>query len=190
MSPRRATSSTARRTAAEGSRPGGAPASRTGAGAIEDDLPFPVPIGAILGLARLTEHALDEVSLTLPQYRLLGFCAIGPRTPSEVATWLGVRKQSVTRQLDALVRTGLLERTVDAEDRRRVLHGATPAGWAVLDRGQAALDDYLDLVLATVEESDRDLVHAGLAAAGRALNRAWHLTAAADEDPATALRRA
>jgi DNA-binding MarR family transcriptional regulator len=149
-----------------------------------------VPIGAILGLARLTEHALDEVGLTLPQYRLLGFCAIGPRTPSDVATWLAVRKQSVTRQLDALVQAGFLERTADPTDRRRVLHGATPAGWAVLDRGQAALDDYLRLVLATVDPTDRDLVHAGLEAAGRALNEAWRLTADADDDPATALRRA
>ena len=156
----------------------------------DDELPFPLPIGAILGLARLTEHALDEVGLTLPQYRLLGFCAIEPRTPSQVATWLSVRRQSVTRQLDVLVRAGVLERTIDPHDRRRLLHGATPSGQAVLDQGQAVVDDYLALVLATLDGPDRELVHAGLAAAGRALNRAWEITAGTDDDPAAVLRRA
>jgi DNA-binding MarR family transcriptional regulator len=165
-------------------------AAHAAAGDGADELPFPVPIGAILGLARLTEHALDEVGLSLAQYRLLGFCAITPRTPSEVAIWLSVRKQSVTRQLDALVQAGLLDRTVDPGDRRRLLHGATAAGWEVLDRGQAVVDDYLALVLATVDPPDRDLVQAGLAAAGRALNRAWDLIADTDGDPAEAIRRA
>ena len=155
-----------------------------------DELPFPLPIGSILGLARLAEQALDGVGVSLAQYRVLGFCAMEPRTPSQVAIWLSVRRQSVTRQLDALVQSGFLERTVDPHDRRRLLHGITPAGHAVLEHGRAAVDDYLALVLATIDEPDRELVQAGLAAAGRALNRAWELVADADDIEGAAQRLA
>lgn len=194
MSQRSATPSTP--TAADrSSRKSADPRPRTGHPRTTDpstleELPFPLPIGSILGLARLAEHALDGIGVSLAQYRLLGFCAIEPRTPSQVATWLSVRRQSVTRQLDALVRSGALERNVDPHDRRRLLHGITPAGQAVLDQGQVAVDEYLALVLATIDDPERDLVHAGLAAAGRALNRAWELVSDADDIEVPAQRLA
>jgi DNA-binding MarR family transcriptional regulator len=141
----------------------------------DDEMSAPMPIGAILGLARLAEYALDEVGLTIAQYRLLGFCSIEPTTPSEVAKWLSIRKQSVTRQLDWLVNAGLLERQSDPGDRRRAVHTVTQDGQRVLDRGELLVHQYLTLVLAMLDEPAREVVHEGLHTAGVALHRAWAL---------------
>jgi DNA-binding MarR family transcriptional regulator len=134
-----------------------------------------MPIGAMLGLARLAEYALDEVGLTVAQFRLLGFCSIEPTTPSEVAKWLSIRKQSVTRQLEWLVEAGLLERRADPGDRRRAVHRVTRKGRRVLDRGELLVDRYLALVLTMLDEPERELVQDGLHTAGVALQRAWAL---------------
>lgn len=127
----------------------------------------------IVGLSRMVELALDEVDLTLAQYRLLGFCANGPTTPTEVAVWLSVKKQSVTSQLDALVQRGFLERESDDDDRRRSLHVVTPLGRKQLANAELAIETYFDAVLSTLTAADRKRVTTGLSMAGTALGRIW-----------------
>jgi DNA-binding MarR family transcriptional regulator len=68
---------------------------------------------------------------------------------SHVIADLGVSKQTASQLVDTLVVRGYLERSVDPEDRRRVLVVLT-------ERGKAASD----AVFATVEEIDARLVAA------------------------------
>jgi DNA-binding MarR family transcriptional regulator len=148
------------------------------------DVAFANHARIIVALARLLDLAVEGAGLTVAQYRLLGFFARGPSTPSEIAHWLGVRKQSVTRQLDALVQEGLLARRVDEHDRRRVVHTVTPAGRRVLDGAEAAIEAYLEAVLATVSPTRAASVRRGLDTAGIAFTRAWdQARAEAGESP-------
>ena len=68
---------------------------------------------------------------------------------SDVIADLGVSKQTASQLVDTLVVRGYLERSVDPDDRRRVLVTLT-------ERGRAASD----AVFATVEEIDARLVAA------------------------------
>ena len=66
---------------------------------------------------------------------------------SDVIADLGVSKQTVSQLIDTLVVRGYVDRTVDPQDRRRILLTLT-------ERGRAASD----LVFATVQEIDARLV--------------------------------
>jgi DNA-binding MarR family transcriptional regulator len=66
---------------------------------------------------------------------------------SDVIADLGVSKQNASQLIDTLVLRGYLERTVDPDDRRRVLLART-------ERGEAASE----VVFSTVKEIDERLV--------------------------------
>ena len=58
----------------------------------------------------------------------------GPLSPTAIAERLLVTTASVTSLLDTLERRGLLERTADPDDRRRLLVALTEAGRVVVDQ--------------------------------------------------------
>ncbi|HYL07082.1 MAG TPA: MarR family transcriptional regulator [Candidatus Udaeobacter sp.] len=70
--------------------------------------------------------------LTFGQRRLLRRLREGPRSAGALASELGVAAPSLTRQLQKLEDKGLIVRTMDPEDRRRVVVTLTPAGDKVL----------------------------------------------------------
>jgi DNA-binding MarR family transcriptional regulator len=78
---------------------------------------------------------------------VLGLVERGVSTLGDVIADLSVSKQTASQLVDTLVVRGYLERTVDVDDRRRVLVTLT-------ERGRAASD----AVFATVEEIDARLV--------------------------------
>jgi DNA-binding MarR family transcriptional regulator len=78
---------------------------------------------------------------------VLGLVAPDGTALSDVIADLGVSKQTASQLVDTLVVRGYLERTVDPDDRRRVLVALT-------ERGRAASD----IVLATAEQVDARLV--------------------------------
>src|SRR3954447_8416675 len=140
------------------------------------DAPAPFGTGArvIAALARTVEIALDGAELTLAQYRIVSYLIDRPAIPTHLATWLGVRKQSMTRQLDGLVQRGLIERRTAEDDRRRVIYTVTPSGRTALRRTERRLELILDALLAHLddEEAAGDVRH-GLDIAGVALARAF-----------------
>lgn len=121
-------------------------------------------------LAKVVERALDEVELSLAQYRLLGNLADGPSQASTLAERLIVSRPSVTALADGLVERGLVTRAGTADDRRRVMHGLTPAGRKVLARADAAIEHRLEALSAELTEPDRRRAFRGLTVWGRALD--------------------
>jgi DNA-binding MarR family transcriptional regulator len=80
---------------------------------------------------------------------VLGLIESGVSSLSDVIADLGVSKQTTSQLVDTLVIRGYLERSVDPDDRRRMLVTLT-------ERGKAASD----AVFATVKKVDAQLVAA------------------------------
>src|SRR5699024_5887095 len=74
-----------------------------------------------------------------------------PVRPSDLAVSLGVDRSIVSRQIDTLVRAGLVDRTPDPSDGRAALLVASSSGRSVNARLRTARANWLARVLATVE---------------------------------------
>jgi DNA-binding MarR family transcriptional regulator len=87
---------------------------------------------AFLAVISLTEpYSMDfwrAHELTLMQVRCLRRLRGGPLTAGDLARRLGLSAASMTRLLERLESRGLVQRTMDIEDRRRVLVELTEAG--------------------------------------------------------------
>ena len=85
---------------------------------------------------RFSEDAARTAGLTPNQHQLMlavrGFPS-GEPTISDLAEWLQLRHNSTVELVQRAVDAGLLERHVDAEDRRRQRLALTAGGEAVLD---------------------------------------------------------
>ncbi len=84
-------------------------------------------------LSRHLEHALNEVGLTLPQYRLLLFLEKRPDAANRLAANLHVRPPSLTALVDGMEARGFVDRSTDPDDRRKVRIVITEAGSNLLE---------------------------------------------------------
>ena len=91
-------------------------------------------------IAKQVELGLEEVGLSLPQYRILSLLDAGPEISSALADRLAVRPPSVTAVVDGLVARDLVERAHSEDDRRRVSHVLTASGRYLL----ASADDAVE----------------------------------------------
>lgn len=121
---------------------------------------------AIARLSKRLETALGAVDLSLPQYRLLVFLSRRAELASGLAGQLSVSPPTVTTLVDGLVARGLVERTSDPDDRRKVRHELTSNGRRALLAADEALDERLRALAA----------HLSPAQARRALEglELWH----------------
>lgn len=94
-------------------------------------------IRAIADLVSIVEPRLlalwRETEMTFGQRRVLRELRVGPRSAGQVAAALGISAPTLTRQLTKLEDRGLLVRTADTGDRRRVLVVLTASGRKALD---------------------------------------------------------
>lgn len=88
----------------------------------------------VLGRMRLLSLAWPYEALTQTQIRTLMLLEEAPAPMSSIASSLTVVLPSATRIIDALVRKGLIARSEDDKDRRRVLCSLTEDGRTVLNR--------------------------------------------------------
>jgi DNA-binding MarR family transcriptional regulator len=90
---------------------------------------------------RFSEQAARDAGLTPNQHQLL-LAARGhpdaPPTIGDLAEWLQLRHNSTVELVDRAVESGLLERHVDEQDRRRQRLVLTPHGEEVLESLSAA----------------------------------------------------
>jgi long-chain acyl-CoA synthetase len=84
-------------------------------------------------LARQVEVALGQVELSLPQYRILILLDEGPAVASRLAEYLVVSRPTITAVVDGLVSRGLIVRSHDDGDRRRIGLTLTAAGRDALE---------------------------------------------------------
>ena len=117
---------------------------------------------SIMRVQQLVLAALDAAvkpfGITFARYEvlvLLSFSRTGSLPLSKVGERLMVHPTSVTNLVDRLDAQGLVTRTVDAADRRRVLASLTPAGRRVLKQATAALTD-IDFAVGSLDGADQE----------------------------------
>jgi DNA-binding MarR family transcriptional regulator len=106
-------------------------------------------------ISKQVELGLEEVCLSLPQYRVLSLLDAGPTVSSALADRLAVRPPSVTSVVDGLVGRGLVERAHREDDRRRVSHVLTPAGRTVLESADEAVERRLVAITSCLPDERR-----------------------------------
>jgi len=130
------------------------------------------PARVLAWLAKRLDRGLDDVELSLPQYRVLTWIARGSSAPKALAGALSVTRPTVTALVDGLVARQLVERVPDPDDRRRVGHRMTAAGRAALQRADTAGNEVLSDLAALLPARDAARAMASLALWGRALEAA------------------
>jgi DNA-binding MarR family transcriptional regulator len=103
-------------------------------------------VTSVMRVQQLLIHALDErlkpFEITFARYEvlvLLTFSRSGRLPLSVIGERLMVHPTSVTNAIHRLDRQGLVDRTVDTDDRRRVLASLTEKGVRVTEDATAAL---------------------------------------------------
>jgi DNA-binding MarR family transcriptional regulator len=117
-----------------------------------------------LGRAYLDAVALIEplqgriwraAELTLTQLRALRRLREAPKTTGELGRDLGLAPASMTRVVDRLEERGLVARTRDAEDRRRVLVAIRPDGERLLGETRLLEGSSIRRAIEQMEPSER-----------------------------------
>jgi DNA-binding MarR family transcriptional regulator len=104
-------------------------------------------------LARHEEVVLAKIDLSPAQYRILSFLAAGPSNAAGLASKLAVTPPSLTTVVDGLVARGLVERSHDSDDRRRVAHTLTHEGSRVLEQADRVIEERLREILSHVSSA-------------------------------------
>jgi len=105
--------------------------------------------------ARL-DSALRPLGLSLSRHRALSIVAgIAPCTMSELADFSAVDRTTLTRTVDQLVESGLVERATPREDRRQVLLTLTDAGRETCGRSMQAIFDVNRDLASDMSDEDR-----------------------------------
>jgi long-chain acyl-CoA synthetase len=113
-------------------------------------------------MARQVEIALGAVALSLPQYRILGILGDGSTGASALAEKLTVSRPTVTAAVDGLVSKGLVLRSHDARDRRRIHHTLTPEGELTLSEADRVVAERLSEIADYLPEEQVPLAFGGL----------------------------
>lgn len=105
----------------------------------------------------LEASVLSDANLTWTSYDVLHLAVMHrPVDTGVVAALAHVSKGSVTRSAAALVKRGLLRRSIPATDRRRSLLAPTAAGWALNQQLRAQLIAELNTLLDAQPGADRN----------------------------------
>jgi DNA-binding MarR family transcriptional regulator len=106
-------------------------------------------------LGRTVDRALDDAVLSPAGYRVLSWLSMGSAAAAVLADKLAVSRPTVTLVVDGLKARGLVDRTVDTSDRRRVTISMTAAGREALAEADARVAQRLDEVLAPLDAEQR-----------------------------------
>jgi len=96
-------------------------------------------IRTVIRLARIAQQALDELGLTLPQYRALNAIVRGPQRAFELARYSAVSRPAMSALTTGLERSGWVERRATSDDGRGVVFVATDAGRGQFERAEDLL---------------------------------------------------
>jgi DNA-binding MarR family transcriptional regulator len=110
-------------------------------------------------LLRRIRRGDDAAGLSAPRLSALSVVIYrGPISLTELAKAEMVTAPTMTRLVQALVKSGLVEKSVDESDNRAVLLRATPAGRATLDVARARRLAALEELLSRLSEDDATTV--------------------------------
>ncbi|WP_194927404.1 MarR family winged helix-turn-helix transcriptional regulator [Catenulispora pinisilvae] len=157
-----------------------------------DDPPLPDDLATLWYLVRRVAGLMDragealfqhEIGISLAQFLVLSVVDAhpGPLNQQTVADRLGLTKGTVSRQIDSAVMAGLMSVQAAAHNRRENVVSLTPAGTALVRRGDAAFEREKVAVLPDAEPGDVQAAIRVLAA----MNGALDPNAATHPNPAT-----
>ncbi len=113
----------------------------------------------VVHLGRRLRQERPPASLSPNQLGVLSYLGRhGPATPGEVAAAERQRPQSLTRTFAELETEGLIVRAPDRTDRRQSLLSVTSRGSAVLAEDMANRDTWLAAALATLTDTEREVL--------------------------------
>jgi long-chain acyl-CoA synthetase len=134
------------------------------------DLPATGTYGRVAAwLSKRVEVALATMDLTLPQYRVMGILAEGSAAASGLADRAAVRPPSITAVIDGLVARGLVDRTQEDTDRRRITLRLTDEGARTVAEADHTVDDYLASIATCLPSKDEAMALRSLELWGQAL---------------------
>lgn len=145
----------------------------------EDEVDAVMLVAQLLVAVTARSVAEAEPPISLPQLRVLVIVASrGPQSVGAVAGHLCVHPSNATRTCDRLVASGLLSRTENPVDRRRLRLELTAAGRAlirsVMDHRRARIEALLERVPAEERLALMPALRSLAAAGGETLERpAW-----------------
>lgn len=159
------------------------------------------PMGLIGRLGRVARHLSQEMDATFarhglspPSFDVLAtLLRAGPPhalTPNQLLATMMITSGTMTNRIDQLVRSGMVERIRNGEDKRSVLVGLTPKGRMVID---AAVTDHVATqarLVAVLGAAQRDQLDMGLRHFLAALQQADEGPAGAGSDPAQSTQAA
>lgn len=130
---------------------------------------------ALARVSRTLERAGCELSLA--HYRVLSAIAAGDERATHIAARLALGKPTISANVEALCKRGLLTRCGVESDQRAITLRITAEGRSVLDSVEAAMSDRLDALCARTPDPQR--VRESLRWLDEALEAAhaqWHAT--------------
>lgn len=101
-----------------------------------------------------------KAGLSMPQFVLLRALRDGALPAGQLAQRFGVSRPTITRTVDGLVKKGLVERRVDASDRRVAMISLTAAGQALHESTEQAAEAYLAELLRPLPADRIGRIHA------------------------------
>lgn len=112
---------------------------------------------ALYRAARLAQCLTKDDPVDVAQSRLLASVKrLGPTRPSVIASDSHVDLSTASRQVDALVKKGLVEKSTDPQDARAALVQITAEGQSILSRLIANRSQAIAPALAHWSDADRD----------------------------------
>lgn len=95
--------------------------------------------------------------VTLAQcHTLLEIESKNKESVTELAKTLGLDKSTISRTIDSLVNSGLVDRTIPAENRRMAMLQLTDAGKQICNSINCRNDEYFSEILSVLSDSEKE----------------------------------
>jgi len=138
--------------------------------ALLDDLAAGLALGVSLVRRRLQQRPVEGVGgmPTMPELSaLVRLHRFGPATNASLAKVEGITPQAMSTTLGGLERRGLIGRTADPEDGRRILLAVTEEGMRVIAEKRAVRTEQIAAALAQLDAEDIEALRAAVPALER-----------------------
>lgn len=112
---------------------------------------------------RSTMRSQSAPDLRVPELRSLAFLRYNPGSNlTDLAEYIGVSLPSMSKLVDTLTARGLILRTSDAKDRRRIRLDLTDTGLAILAKAREAVKASFAAKLAKLSPKDLEQITASM----------------------------
>lgn len=120
-------------------------------------------IHPIMQFIRTEMRSQRQSSLSVPQFRVLAFLRRhAGASLSDVAEHLGVTRATASTMVDRLVQRGLIDRSIDPQERRQVRLQLTPTGSEDLERMRQTTRKKIAQLLSHLSSEELNSISQGL----------------------------